>query len=416
MTMAAIDTSRERLRRIETCRSSAAVQLIALVTVFIALPILFYAVVRAWETERAVARDQVTTMQIALVAKGIAPILEQATPADAGDLTNALARYAGKDLGLALIFRPPAAQPASGVFFIARVPTLGPEALKVETARLQRAGLFAQFIERCDEADPRSFAAFAQGPMLTTVTRVRGANGCWGLVSVATAPAGAPLWSHPALRTIGFVYAAMVLLALASAVRLLTTLNRLREEASVEEKRLWLEPDSPAVPPPPPPPPPIPAPIPSAPIPAPEATAPSDGPPDVSGLLDPAREFVDLSQIVRSYLEAARQKIGDAPGRLAQEIQDAIVIRGRADFVGTILAELVGGPLSEGAAANVTLTFAKDEARRRALLTVALRGLSPASTEMGLLPPIKQFVAALGAVSAETREREGVTVRVAFPA
>lgn len=407
--MTTADAARERSRNLESCKTSAIVQLIALIAVFIALPILFYAVVRAWELERVTARDEMTATRISLVAAGLAPVLQQATPAGAGDLAAALARFESRDLTLTLFFRPPSTQPSrGGVYFIAGAPALSAAALKTETARLQSAGVFARVIDTCDGADPRASAAVVTGGSTrTTVTRVRGANGCWGLVSVAAVPAAAPLWSHPALRITGLVYVAMALLAVGSAVRLLTTLRRLRiGDAETPHRH---DPSSLPI-----------GPAMSAPEEPPRSDEllRSEEPPQVhgAGLLDPARGSIDLSQIIRAYLESERQILGEARGRLVDDIEDEIIIRGRADFVGTILSELIGGPLREGAAAAVTLTAAKDETRRRALLTVALQGLSSASAEMGRLPQIKQFVAALGAVSAETREGQGVTVRVAFQA
>lgn len=409
------DAVRARAHELDACKSAAVVQLIVLIAVFITLPILLYAVVRAWEGERASAANDLRATEISLVAKAIAPALEQATPADAADLSKALARFAGKDLALRVFFRPPSTQASSGVFFIAGAPELGAEALKAETARLQTAAIFTRFIELCDEPGLREAAAVADRGRLTTVTRVRGANGCWGLVSVAGVPVAAAFWSHPALRITGFVYAALVVLALASAVRMLITLRRARRITRDFEEVPWLDAIGP----------PIPA-APMAPVIAPviaeiaprDAPKRADGPLDVNapGLLDAAREAIDLSQILRSYLETERQSLGGARGRLVDDLQEAIVIRGRADFVSTILTELIGGPLRDGASAKVTLTVAEDETRRRALLTVALHGLSAASAEMGRLPMIKQFVAALGAVSAETREQTAVTVRVAFQA
>jgi hypothetical protein len=45
--MTGTEAARERSRKLEACKTSAVVQLITLIAVFVALPILFYAVVRA---------------------------------------------------------------------------------------------------------------------------------------------------------------------------------------------------------------------------------------------------------------------------------------------------------------------------------------------------------------------------------
>ena len=46
--MTTTEAARERSRKLDACKTSAVFQLIALVAVFIALPILFYTVVLSW--------------------------------------------------------------------------------------------------------------------------------------------------------------------------------------------------------------------------------------------------------------------------------------------------------------------------------------------------------------------------------
>lgn len=385
------------------------VQLIVLIAVFIALPILLYAVVRATGAERDIARFQAGSARADLVAAGLAPALEQSTPADAERLTRELARYESDGLRLKLFFRPPATSESSGVFFIASGTALSAEMLRAETSRLQGAGIFQVLIEQCGEAGPRDTTVIADALSVTTATRVRSAYGCWGIVADFAAPAVAPIWSNPALRITGFVYAGIVLLALASAVWLLINLGRARalEVEAVPERA---EPVLLAAPAAAPESPPLEAEA--------EKTALAADPFEAGGvdigLIEVARQAIDLSQIVQNYLAEEARSLGDENRRLHGDIESGIIMSGRADFVATILAELVGGALKDGGTVRVTLSTARDESRRRALLTVAQTG--GAIADLGRLPLIKQFLAALGAVSAESRDAAGAIVRVAFPA
>ena len=434
---------------LESGRSAAIVQLIVLLTVFVAAPLLIYGLMRALEMERETARFQIVETRASLMADGLTPVLEAATPAEAEALAGHLARFQSDDAAVKLFFRPPAAADSSGVFFIASSAPLGVEALRAETARLQKAGLITYLTRTCAESGPRPPAITADGDTLTAAVRVRSPYGCWGIVGDFVAPAAAPLWSQRVFQIMAVGYAGLVLIALTSAIRLMIALSRARRAAQgdvlprrVEPMMMLVAPPALAqdnVPQPPetvaaeaPPPQATPQPEP-APEPATPAETLPETPPELvqepvlepvqepplaggarSELLDPAREVINLSTIVADYLRQETGRLGASAGRLQSQVERGIVMRGRADFVRTILGEIIGGAVKDGGEVRVALSTTMDENRRRALLSIVQSGGH--LPELGRLPLIKQFVSALGAVSAETRDGATAVIRVAFPA
>jgi hypothetical protein len=406
-----------RAALLDSCTASAAVQVIVLVAVLIALPILFYAVVRASDADREAGRVRMASEHALMIAKGLAPSLERATPAEADQLGRELARFAAEGMTLKLFFRPPPSAASPGIFFIAAGAPMSADELRVATERLQNTGVFQRLVDLCEDGDARATVAAAD-TLPTIVTRVRGAYGCWGILTDAPASAAAPLWSNPALRLTGLVYAALAVLALGSVLRLMLNLRRLRAietaPAAASTLRTRIEPTfaiEPALASEPPPSPPR----------EDHGTDASAQPePDhaQAEFLNAVRGPVDLSQVVRTYVESERRKREGGPERLAADIADGIVIHGRADFVDTILSELIGNALGGDGKAHVSLAAGDDTLPRRAFLTVAYdRAASAPPESVWRLSLIKQFVAALGAVSAcENRDDGGQTVRVAFQA
>jgi hypothetical protein len=428
--MGEVPPAPDRSGLLKACTSAALMQLVVMLAVFIAFPILLYGIVERAETERAAARVQIAGERAVLIAKALAPALGQAPDADTEQLSRELVRYQGDELTLKLFFRPSAlgAPPGEGpgVVLIARAPALAPEALKGENEISENAQTAQRLIQLCDGDDPRGLFLTASGNASMALVRVRAAHGCWGIAAVSVLPAAPALWSNPALRITALAYAAMALLAIVSMARVLMTLRRARvaddpaaaPEASPrtpleEENKAQVPEDNAATP--------VaePASAPQPEAPPPEDTAPQSSSPDYladapPGLIDVARGAVDLSGLVRTYLDTEREKLSGAAGRIKAQIEDGITINGRGDFIATILGELIGHPLHKGGAVEVHLSTVPHENRRRALLTVAQD--ATASDEIGRLPYIKQFVAALAAVSAaRPREDGGVTVSVSFP-
>jgi hypothetical protein len=420
---------------LEACTTAVIAQLIILTAVFVALPILFHAVVTASNSEREGALAYFARERSALIATALAPVLEGATPADADRLAPELERFATEGQTLKLFFRPPSSAAAVGVFFIAGAPVVASEQLKTSNESLQAEGAFERLIEACDSPSAPGTMVLGTGSAATILTRVLNPYGCWGVVSTQAMPVLEPFWTNSALRIIAVVYIGIALLVLGSTASLLYNLRRARVQLAPSwariEPTLNIRLEAPSVLSVPEDAPPV-SPLPTSPPAASEAAEPdlaltqeaapshAQAHPDwlASALLDGARTTIDLSEIVRTYIFAEQQRLERGQARLTADVADHVAIHGRADFVRTILDELVGSALGATGSAHVALGIQQDESRGRALLTVAYDAAveSPAEA-FGRLSLIKQFVSALGGVSAsENREDGGVTIRVAFPA
>jgi hypothetical protein len=140
-----------------------------------------------------------------------------------------------------------------------------------------------------------------------------------------------------------------------------------------------------------------------------ESKAPESGPTaDASAqILDLKRGVVDLSAAVGAYVDSARARLGADAAQLRAEIEDGICIEGRADFVRTILEDLVDPALNAPLGGEpIVITLATEEAdlRDHAMLTLATAGGAPGEDAGGRLSLVKQFIVALGAlVTSETR-------------
>lgn len=388
---------------------AAGAQMVVLIAIFIALPTLFYAVVQAATAQRRIVMAEAARTQGALVVRGLMPVLEGATPADAEQLGRDLSRFQSPNVLLSLYFRPVGDAASSGVFFIASGTSLNAEQLSAENARLQAAGIFRRIIERCAGAGTAEPITIGADTALTTVAHVLRPDGCWGIVTVLALPAAQPFRSNPALPAIALAYAGIVLLALASAGRVLVSLRRAQafiEGSPSPADQMLLD---------------VPQPVTALPSPidATRGERPASSPhpfemEDADDLLNTARNTINLSQMVRDYVAAETRKWEDGAERLQSEIEDDIVLSGRSDFITTILTELVSGALRDGGSVRVTLASTRDDSRRKALLAVTQRG--GVFTELGRLPLVKQFVSALHGVGSESQDESGTTVRIAFPA
>ncbi|MGE4062113.1 MAG: hypothetical protein AB7E79_01990 [Rhodospirillaceae bacterium] len=399
---------------------SAIVQASLFVFAMVAIGAFVYSVVGAWGAGEEKAYVRHSHDRTALIVQGLMPLLVRGSPADAEELTRALAGYASDDISLKLFFRQ--AGSTSGVFLIAQTDS------PVAGEQVQAGGILERFGELCDAPDLRGTLTFGASA-LTTLSRIRSPHGCWGVIAAFPPPTPAAWRSHTPLAVTALSAAALLLLGLWNALRLVADLRRVRAQeadglpdlAPARIEPVFEVPRADDA---------IAAAVPSAPqavelrlrddVTAPpheEPSTPADAHrDDAGGLLDTIRGPIDLSQVVRAYVEAERQKPKGA--QLAAEIAEGVVIQGRADFVSAILGELIGSGLDGDGKAHITLAAETDESRRRAFLTVDYDppGAAPGEA-MGRLSLVKQFIAALGGVSAcEHRDDGGVTVRLAFHA
>ncbi len=351
---------------------------------------------------------------VVTIGNALGPVLRAAAPGDAQLLAEALAPFASPDRTLHLFFTPIDGA-ASGVFFIAGAPAQGAAQGEPEAARLVANGALGDFSAACNPSRIDA-AATRVGPIWALVP-VASSAGCWRLVANQAVAVAAPSFiALPPVRSAGLAAAAAALLMLAALALAMTQTRRLRELGdfahgfaeitAVEDQALLPQPANDAL-----------RPLESKPI---ESKSPEDEPgADTSAqVLDLKRGVVDLSAAVRSYADAARARLGADAGQLCAEIEDGIWIDGRADFVHTILEDLVdpalNAPLGD-VPTVITLATVEADDRDHAMLTLVTAGGAPGEDAGGRLSLVKQFIAALGAlVTSEVRADGADIVRLRF--
>jgi hypothetical protein len=377
-----------------------------LVLVGLASFLIFLVVRAADERGRALLAEELD-QSAATIANELAPVLRAATPGDAALLTDAMTPYASVDRTLRLFFTP-AEGGARGVFFIAGAPAQTVAQTEDEAGRVITSGALGEFTAACT---PARIAAHGRGGPLWALKPIASPSGCWRLVvSRNVVSTGTAFLASPPLRSAGLAAAAAAVLMIAAAILALAQTRRLRQLGDFAQTfaEITAGPDPQLLP-----------------LPANDeaiAVEPPEAEPASAQILDLKRGVVDLSVAVIAYTDAARVKLGADGGQLKTDIQHGLTIDGRADFVRTILEDLLDPALRaplNGQPILVALRAEDMDTRPAAMLTITTppppAGVNAGDDVRGRLSLIKQFIAALGAVAAVDATAEGETVLLRFP-
>jgi hypothetical protein len=390
-------------------RLAASVRLVVLgglVLVGLVSFLVFLTVRAADERSRALLAEELDH-SAATIADALAPVLRAATPGDAALLTEAMTPYASSDRTLRLFFTP-AEGGARGVFFITGAPVQAVARTEDEAGRVVTSGALGDFSAACV---PGGAGVRGRSGPLWAVTPIVSPSGCWRLVaSRGVVSTGASFLTLPPIRSAGLAAIAAAVLMLAAAILALAQMRRLRQLGDFAQTfaEITAGPDPQLLPRPA----------------NDEAVATDAGERDLGSaqVLDLKRAVVDLSAAVIAYTDAARVKLGADGGQLKTDIEHGLAIDGRADFVRTILEDLLDPALRAPLSGNsivVTLKSEDMETRPAAMLTITTPPLTPGEDPgddaRGRLSLIKQFVAALGAVAAVEARADAEIVLLRFP-
>ncbi len=226
---------------------SLRVQLTALVVVFLALPILLYSVFAAADKERQKLLLEAVQTSGALVGKALAPALKDMKPGDFAKLSAELARFEAPRQNIKLLFKPNGIGDAAGFFYVASAPEVPSAEMQEERAFLASIGVLDKLGASCSGDIPLSEQVPRKGgvaAILTSVTPVQSAVGCWGVV-VALDPgalgqeggqSGKPYWMRAETRLAGIVYAGMAILAFVIMAAVWSNLRRFKNVAGIIER------------------------------------------------------------------------------------------------------------------------------------------------------------------------------------
>lgn len=198
---------------------------------------------RADATEKALLLRSVRE-QGRVMAQALLPILSTSDRPAFPQLGHEIARFADDITNVKLLYAPPG---ESGFYYVASWPTVSARQLDVEQERLQQQGILDRLSATCEGELP--FALRYQTPagddeIVTSVTPMKTANGCWALVTSFSAGAqpgstlGRPYWASPEVQTAAGIYLIMVVLTFTTLWTIRSGLGRFAERArAIRERR-----------------------------------------------------------------------------------------------------------------------------------------------------------------------------------
>lgn len=212
----------------------------ALLLVLLLVPALLYSLLADWQgRQRALLVASVRDAGTAIAA-GLRPTLHDLTPDAFETLDAALLPYAEARRSIILLFHPATGAAGEQFFLVAGAPRLSPADAAGTQAALAARGVLPALSRSCDGGLPlaeRVAGADGTASVLTSVTGIAGATGCWAVViavSSADLLAGIddrPFWRQPEVQIALSIYVLMATLILAIFAAVRANLARIRQYA-----------------------------------------------------------------------------------------------------------------------------------------------------------------------------------------
>jgi two-component system sensor histidine kinase ChvG len=229
-------------------KHSLRVQLGVLIAIFLMLPILLYSVFASADRDRQELLLDAVQNSGTMVGKALTPFLRDLKPGAFDRLPEELARFEAPRQSIKLLFKPNGIGESAGFFYVASAPKVTTAEMQDERAFLARIGVLDKLNESCSgdialsQHVPR---AGSQGSVLTSVTPVQSAAGCWGVVVAldpgALGQSDRPYWMRAETRLAGIVYGAMAILAFAIFAVVWSNLRRFKSVAGAIENGVSFE-------------------------------------------------------------------------------------------------------------------------------------------------------------------------------
>jgi two-component system sensor histidine kinase ChvG len=212
----------------------------ALLLVLVVLPVLLYSLLAELQArQRALLVASVRDAGSA-IAVGLGPTLRGLAPEAFDGLDAVLRPFAEGRHSIILLFHPAVGAPGEQFFLVASAPPLSPVDAAGTQATLAALGVLPVLSRSCEGGVP--LAERVAGPdgaasVLTSVTGVAGATGCWAVVVAvdsADLMAGIddrPFWRQPEVQRALAIYAAIAVLILAIFAAVRTNLARIHRRA-----------------------------------------------------------------------------------------------------------------------------------------------------------------------------------------
>ena len=229
---------RQAFRRLA---ASLTLKLIALVGIFVALPIILYG---QFESADRQMRDLVTRAvqdRSSLIADALAPTLRTLDLTRQGTLNADLAKYSSDGTTLKLMYQPTGEHDAGRFYFVASAPQIRADEVSTELDELRQRGILQRLSDACTAGASNQIRykqADGTVELLTSIIPIRGTSGCWVLTSTHTTSdflntsIGRPYWQTPEIRVAAATYLVLAAIALLVAISIRLSLRRFRDVAA----------------------------------------------------------------------------------------------------------------------------------------------------------------------------------------
>ncbi len=214
---------------------SLLVRLVALVLIFLAVPVPIYQQFHEADQERQELLLEGAELHGTLIARALAPLLENARSSVPPNLTEVLGRLAEDDVRVKLLLRPVNVPRAHGFFFVAATPPVPSAVLDQEREELIQLGVLGRLEQVCRGNEPLALRISTDDggqEVLTSITPINTALGCWALITAQASPAylssslGQPYWNTSEVRAAAIIYVGMAVLVLMFFVGIWRNLRR----------------------------------------------------------------------------------------------------------------------------------------------------------------------------------------------
>ena len=166
-------------------RRSLAAPLILLVAAFIAVPILFYLTFQQADQERQEMLLGSIQARGRLVAAGLEPQLERASPDTFTDAAETLSHFSDGNARIRLLLRPGKAAGVGGFYLVGAAPTILAGGLDRERQQLIGQGVLDDVAESCSvrrAKAQRYLDPAGRAEILTSVVPILTPAGCWAII------------------------------------------------------------------------------------------------------------------------------------------------------------------------------------------------------------------------------------------
>lgn len=201
---------------------SLVIKLVVLAVVFVAAPVILYGAFSDADSEKNEMLHRSVREQGRMLAEGVRPFLENFDGRSIVALNTALNRLADERLKVRLLFQPrKQAGGSDGFYLIAAAPEAPADQLDREREELLELGVLDKLPASCEgdlRLALRSVTLGGREEVLTSITPVDAASGCWVAVTshltsdIVGSALATPYWSRPEVRVALVIYAFMAAL------------------------------------------------------------------------------------------------------------------------------------------------------------------------------------------------------------